>query len=62
MLKTAVLHNIFVEIMKDFIFQDSRINRKKWIEKKPAFIWNRIFFNIINILTVTFDQFKASLI
>ncbi len=38
MLKTAVLHNIFVEIMKDFIFQDSRINRKKWIEKNSIYL------------------------
>jgi len=28
MLKTVVLHNIFVEIVMHFIFQDSQMNRK----------------------------------
>ncbi len=38
MLKTVVLHNIFLETMICFIFQDSRINRKF---KRTAFMWNR---------------------
>ncbi len=64
MLKTVVLHNIFVEIVIHFIFQDSQMNRKF---KRTAFIWNFInlmhpwwikpfipfifllFFNIFNI-------------
>ncbi len=41
MLKTVVLHNIFVETVIHFIFQDSQMNRKF---KRTAFIWN------INIL------------
>ncbi len=41
MLKTVVLHNIFVEIVMHCIFQDSQMNRKI---KRTAFIWN------INIL------------
>ncbi len=48
--------NIFVETVTHFIFQDSQMNRKF---KRTAFIW--IFCIIINIVTVTFDQFNASL-
>jgi len=29
--------------------------------QKTAFIWNNIFCNILNIFTVTFDQFNTSL-
>ncbi len=30
--------------------------------KTTAFVWNRIFYYIINVFTVTFDQFSASLL
>jgi len=30
--------------------------------ERAAFILNRIFCNVINVFTVTFDQFNASLI
>ncbi len=29
---------------------------------KRIFIWNRIFFVIIKVFTITFDQFNASLL
>ncbi len=38
MLKTVVLHNIFMETVTHFIFQDSQMNRKF---KRAAFIWSR---------------------
>ncbi len=42
-----------------FIFQDSQINRKL---KRTAFLFEiEIFLNRINVVTVTFDPFKASL-
>ncbi len=57
MLKTVVLTNIFVET--DLFF---RIHR--WIEssKEQHFFKIEIFCYIINVFTVTFDQFNASLI
>ncbi len=57
-LETVVLHNISVETVIQLIFQDSQMNRKF---KRTAFIWNRNLCNIINVFTVTFDQFNASL-
>ncbi len=54
MLKTVVLHNIFVETVMYFIFLDSQMNRQHLFEIE-------IFCNIINVFTVTFDQFNASL-
>ncbi len=51
MLKTVVLLNIFVEIMIH-LFQDYLMNGK--------FKWK--FCNIINVFTVTSDQFNASLV
>ncbi len=59
MFKTVVLHNIFVETVIYLFFQDSQINRKF---KRTAFIRNIIFCNIINVCTVTFDQFNAYLL
>jgi len=49
-----MLLNIFVETLIS-IFQDSLVNRKF---RRSAFI---VFYNIINIFTVTFDQFNVSL-
>ncbi len=46
MLKTVVLHNIFVETVKDFVFQD--------------LFETEIVCDIINVLSVTFGQFNAS--
>ncbi len=41
-----------------FIFHDSQINRKL---KRTAFLFEiEIFLNSINVVTVTFDPFKAS--
>ncbi len=51
MLKTVVLHNIFVQTMMHFIFQDSQM--------KEQFFFNRNIV-IINVFTGTFDQFNAS--
>ncbi len=41
--------NIFVETVMHFIFQDSQMNRKF---KRTAFIWNRVFCNIILTLLI----------
>ncbi len=43
----------------DNFFLESIIYRKSI---RAAFIWNRIFCNIINLSTVTFDQVNASLL
>ncbi len=60
MLKTDVLLNIFVENVIFFFFLlDSLMNGK---HKRTTFIWNDIFCNIINVFTVTFEQFNASLL
>ncbi len=59
MLKTVVLHNIFVETVIYFIFQDSQMNR---ISKEPHLFEIEIFGQIINVFTVTFDKFYASLL
>ncbi len=55
MLKTVMLHDIFVETVMHFIFKDTQMNIQF---KRSAFI--RI--NIIDVFTVTFHQFNASLI
>ncbi len=55
MLKTVVLHNIFVETVINCIFQDSLINRKF----KRTLFEIEIFCNIV--FTVTFDQFNGPL-
>ncbi len=56
MFKTVVLLRIFVETEIYFIFQDSLMNRKF---KRTAF---KIEIYGINVFTVTFDQFNASLL
>ncbi len=56
MLKTVVLPNIFVEtVIQDL--QDLQKNRKF----KRNLFEIEIFWNIINVFTVAFDQFNASL-
>ncbi len=55
MLKTVMLHDIFVETVMHLIFKDTQMNIQF---KRSAFI--RI--NIIDVFTVTFHQFNASLI
>ncbi len=47
MLKTVVLHNIFVETVMHFIFQDSQMNRKF---RRTAFIWNCIYCHFLNLM------------
>jgi len=55
MLKTVVLF-----VWKYICFQDFLLNRKF---KRTAFIIGKnVFFNCINVCTVTFDQFNASLL
>ncbi len=56
MLKTVVLHNILVETVKHFLFW--RIESSK----EQHLLEMEIFCNIINIFTVTFDQFNAALL
>ncbi len=55
MLKTVVLHNIFVETVIILFF---RIHR--WIEssKEQHLFEIETFWNIINVFTPTFDQFN----
>ncbi len=55
-MKTVVLHNIFVWYILFF-----RIHR--WIEssKEQHLFEIETFWNIINVFTVTFDQFNVSL-
>ncbi len=60
MLKTVVLHNIFMETVILFIFQDFLINRK--CSKEQHLFEIEILCNIINLFSVTFDQFNESLI
>ncbi len=48
MLKIVVLHNIYVETVIHFIFQDSQMNTKF---KRNLFI--RTFSNIVSVFTVT---------
>ncbi len=58
MLKTVVLLHIFVNWY--ILFSGLLIKRKF---KRTTFIWNiEIFYNIINLFTVAFDQFSASLL
>ncbi len=57
MLKTVVLTNIFVETVIHFIFQDSQMNSSK----EQHLFEIEISCNIINVLTVSFDQFNVSL-
>ncbi len=59
MLKTIVLHNIFLETEIHFIFQDSLMNRKF---KKQHLFEIETFCYIINTFIVTFHQFNASLL
>jgi len=33
-----------------------------WIESTISFLWNIIFYNLINVFTVTSYQFNASLL
>ncbi len=54
-----MLLHIFVETMMHFYSQDSLMNRKF---KRPHLFEIEIFCNIINVFTVTFDQFDASLL
>ncbi len=56
MMKTIVLLNIFVESVTIFMIL--------WLPKfkRTAFIWNINFCNIINVLSVNFVQFNASLL
>ncbi len=57
MLKTVVLHNIFVETVIILFFRILW-----WIESSKEHLFEiESFCNIINIFTVTFDQFNASL-
>ncbi len=59
MLKIVVLLNISVETVMHFIFQDSQMNGN--ISKEQHLFETEIFCNIINVFTVTFHQFNASL-
>ncbi len=57
MLKTVVLHNIFVETVIYFIFQDYLMNRK-FNKKKQHLFEIEIFANIINVFTCYFSIFE----
>ncbi len=59
MFKAVVLLNICVETMIDLLF-----NVVWWIERlKEQYLFEtEIFYNIIHLFTVTFDQFNASLL
>ncbi len=52
MLKTVVLHNIFVETVIHCIFQDSLMKSSK----EQHLFEIEIFYNIINVFSVTFDH------
>ncbi len=56
MLKTVVLHNIFVETWFILFFKIHR-----WIESSKEQHLFEIFCNIINIFTVIFDRFNVYL-
>ncbi len=56
-LKIVMLLNILWEPTVILFFQDSLMNRKF---KRTAFIWNWNICNIINVCTVTSDQFIVS--
>jgi len=53
-----MLETVHVFGNRHFIFQDSLMNR---MFKRTTFIWNIIFCYIRHVLTVTFDQFNATL-
>ncbi len=58
MLKTVVLPNIFVEAGTLFFFRILW-----WIENSKQHLFEtEVFCNIINVFTVTFDQFIGSLL
>ncbi len=62
MLKTVVLHNMFMEMVIHFIFHNSLMKIIPPPPRKTKHLFEIKIFCNINVFSVSFDQFNVSLL